>query len=621
MVQIANVGATAGDAYHDLYLGETFSWIIDNRDKVGGLENRLISDTSLHDYISLDEGRDFLKESKKYGIVILHNLYHPISGEAPRRGGFFGVSKSHSIPAWRHRLVQTGADLIAIFGDDLGGRAIGHLPGYTRYRKDSMRAFYVKDNMKHSSEDPIEKERAKERQDRINAARQEPEYLLPNLHTVIPAQYMREVPWNGQDMVTVWRSIPPDAKDGQIRPGDWVALTRSYAQSLGRGKLVSKRVPAQHIFWAGTDMNEWFYTPTGKMAHRIAARFKEKLDARQAAIIQPPPRIVEQLTKILKKYWAAQQYNETGFAQYRKMKGRAPFLGPADRVKTKIKVNLASWKYGGRQIHRKIREHLERSVKSLFEGGGPATIAITDMLIGDTQKKIVENTLKQDKTVDVVIHGGFGMASWFPMLDRFDFYLQSFDTESELVEAVVHEARHMAQGLISKAVSGLYGGAYALPSRKIVTPDLGGSSDLFQDIETIVQKAQQEGASIKEIFKRVRVLLEAYRQEHHLKDIEFETDLGDAVTQFIRSFNKAQISPDRKKMVVRFYTGQDPQLPTDWSPQHEKLQLKLWEKQGMGPHSFFTTLKTHALPKYKAALKKFYQEIAPVIRLAKQVVP
>ena len=318
-VQIANVGATPHDNYRDMYQDLTLGWILDNPDKTGNLRNLLWDDGTRHDYIDLNEGRDFLKESRKYDIVILHNLYHPTSGEAPRHEGFYGVSPQHNIATWRRRLAATGATVIAALGD-FAYPEIRDIPGYKTYQDKGVRTYYVKEGAARkatSSNDPIENERAKDRHDRINAAKQEQEYLLPNLHTAIPAQYMKEVPWDGSEMVTVWRSIPPNAKDAQIRPGDWVALTRSYAQIHGRGKLVSKRVPAMHVFWAGTDMNEWFYTPvTGK---KLANDLALKISKRYAAIIEPPPRMVEQLTDLVTRYWAAQKYAATGESFYQEV--------------------------------------------------------------------------------------------------------------------------------------------------------------------------------------------------------------------------------------------------------------------------------------------------------------
>lgn len=110
-----------------------------------------------------------------------------------------------------------------------------------------------------------------QRKNRIDAAHHEPNRLLPNVHTIIPAERMANIPYKkGQSHVTIHRAIRNVGKDSDatIRPGDWVALSKEYAHLHGgddpNTKLVSMKVPAHHVMWAGTDENEWFYTPNDK---------------------------------------------------------------------------------------------------------------------------------------------------------------------------------------------------------------------------------------------------------------------------------------------------------------------------------------------------------------------
>lgn len=93
-----------------------------------------------------------------------------------------------------------------------------------------------------------------------------PDYILPNVHRIIPAYIMKRIPYYGQKMITIYHggSFPEDPVD-DIKCGDWVSLSRGYAQihanARGSKKVIKKRVPAEHVSWAGTDENEWFYTP------------------------------------------------------------------------------------------------------------------------------------------------------------------------------------------------------------------------------------------------------------------------------------------------------------------------------------------------------------------------
>lgn len=102
--------------------------------------------------------------------------------------------------------------------------------------------------------------RASDEADRQARAHPDDEYRLPNLHAIVPAEYLRHVPYRpGQTTITIYRAVPVGVTE--IRPGDWVALTRAYAQSHARGTVLAKTVPVAHVAWAGTDLNEWFYAP------------------------------------------------------------------------------------------------------------------------------------------------------------------------------------------------------------------------------------------------------------------------------------------------------------------------------------------------------------------------
>lgn len=142
-IQIGNVGGEVGDSETRTYLDALASWVIKND---SDLAERWI-DSHKHDYIDLNQGRDFLKESKQYDVVALHNLYHPGGGEDEKRSGYYAVSPQHTAQNWRRRLVSTGAELIGVFGVDWGGDAIGDLPGYTRIRRHGDMSVYMKDKI------------------------------------------------------------------------------------------------------------------------------------------------------------------------------------------------------------------------------------------------------------------------------------------------------------------------------------------------------------------------------------------------------------------------------------------------------------------------------------------
>jgi hypothetical protein len=75
---------------------------------------------------------------------------------------------------------------------------------------------------------------------------------------------------NPDAMVKIYRAVPKDlklsnGKQVKINHGDWVTLARSYAkehgQSMGEHIVLSKTVPAKHLFTDGNSFNEFGYHP------------------------------------------------------------------------------------------------------------------------------------------------------------------------------------------------------------------------------------------------------------------------------------------------------------------------------------------------------------------------
>ncbi len=87
------------------------------------------------------------------------------------------------------------------------------------------------------------------------------DYRLDQVHKVLPPENFRKMGYAGQGrVVSIYRGLP----QGQdIRPGDWVALSPSYAQSHSKGGQTKAlvNVRADDIFWSGTDEKEFFYLP------------------------------------------------------------------------------------------------------------------------------------------------------------------------------------------------------------------------------------------------------------------------------------------------------------------------------------------------------------------------
>lgn len=105
-------------------------------------------------------------------------------------------------------------------------------------------------------------EALKERIDRLRLI--DPDYRADRLSSILPGDQLHPR-LKEQTLLNLWRAAPAG---GLIRPGDWVALDRGYAeQHLGPqgAKVVHqlRGVSPLHVMWAGTDRNEFFYIPKG----------------------------------------------------------------------------------------------------------------------------------------------------------------------------------------------------------------------------------------------------------------------------------------------------------------------------------------------------------------------
>jgi hypothetical protein len=67
--------------------------------------------------------------------------------------------------------------------------------------------------------------------------------------------------------VTVYRTVPADAGEVAILPGDWVTPSKGYAMNHGQAwlkgdyKILQKKVKASEIFTNGDSILEWGYHP------------------------------------------------------------------------------------------------------------------------------------------------------------------------------------------------------------------------------------------------------------------------------------------------------------------------------------------------------------------------
>lgn len=100
----------------------------------------------------------------------------------------------------------------------------------------------------------------------------EDEYRLDCLSQLIPASHFAKLA-HLPAMPSIHRGLPAGRR---IRPGDWVAMDRGYALEHARRENSQpavdslSRVLRQDIYWAGTDMREFFYLPQAWRAQGVS---------------------------------------------------------------------------------------------------------------------------------------------------------------------------------------------------------------------------------------------------------------------------------------------------------------------------------------------------------------
>lgn len=81
--------------------------------------------------------------------------------------------------------------------------------------------------------------------------------------------------------ITIYRAVPTEA-GGEINRGDWVAITKSYAEDHGEGlgdyKIITKQVKARDIFTNGDSIQEWGYWPSDATTLNQSANASPDLD-------------------------------------------------------------------------------------------------------------------------------------------------------------------------------------------------------------------------------------------------------------------------------------------------------------------------------------------------------
>lgn len=212
-----------------------------------------------------------------------------------------------------------------------------------------------------------------------------------------------------------------------------------------------------------------------------------------------------------------------------------------------------------------------------------------------------------------------GKASWQPMGSRLTVRMSSYyspETLLDLERSVRHELRHFVQSYLGHMTGHLYeamglgkkmppSGQHiprpGMPSRHIMTPDIQQSHT----------REQWEGRKMPpEVAEGIRDLHQRgiYPSEvHSLDDIEFYTNLADAVDDFTKMQKwHPEWTPENLRMAIKLYTFEmtAPHRTEDWNPYGG------WERfNGVHGSKFFIALRKHAPGKWRKAVGELVKAV------------
>ena len=103
---------------------------------------------------------------------------------------------------------------------------------------------------------------------------------------------IREMQKNPDAEITVYRAVPSELKDSSLNFGDWITLTRDYADEHGKARfnndyaVVSQKVKASDIYTDGNSIHEWGYSPVDSPVYAARQQLTQQLDEINAKLDQ-----------------------------------------------------------------------------------------------------------------------------------------------------------------------------------------------------------------------------------------------------------------------------------------------------------------------------------------------
>lgn len=94
---------------------------------------------------------------------------------------------------------------------------------------------------------------------------------------------MRKVRNNPDALVTIYRTVPYDVKESEVRNGDWITTSRAYAEEhrhhiQGRTRIIEQKVPAKYVWTNGDSLSEYGYDDGKTYVHKNTKNGRKLLE-------------------------------------------------------------------------------------------------------------------------------------------------------------------------------------------------------------------------------------------------------------------------------------------------------------------------------------------------------
>jgi hypothetical protein len=286
-----------------------------------------------------------------------------------------------------------------------------------------------------------------------------------------------------------------------------------------------------------------------------------------------------------------------------------------DTVEKEFPIDLTGWKYGEEEIRKRVEEIVQRDkarAKKFYEE--QSVRQVKPEFEADKRDLLEALKRQMDKaewdSIRVVLNraGLKGVKAYWQAGQRKIVieipYDSRPDTLTDLASTLRHEMQHFSQSYLAYTLDRFEGPG--LPSRDIRNPEykqwMSPSHPSYRpeepDTKKLYQKLKEEGISPERV------------NFHDLDDIEFYTELVDAIDEFKKLLSYAPKGP--LNTAVKLFTGVIP-VPNvndkDWHEQMNALGGYEFAKLFTRPNKAFMAWKTHSPGKYKKALKEFVSAV------------